>query len=113
MIARLILGTLTLGLFLTTGCDTTSGGNTHTTVYYGTGYYDPWYYRGCYDCGSNTKVVINPPPGRGDGDWAARPSQPIARPPSGGSRPSASPRPVPSIPSTPRPSTRGGGGRGR
>ena len=119
MNARLILVALMLGLFFATGCDTTdSGGSSSTTmVYYGGGFYDPWYYDGCYDCDHNDKVVINPPPGRGDGDWGARPSHPIADGPSrgdgwggGGGRPSA--RPMPSIPSTPRPSPRGGGGRG-
>ena len=108
MKARLLLAALSFSL---TGCDTTDSGSTHTTVYYGVGYYDPWYYHGCYDCDHdhNHKVEINPPPGGRDWD-SARPSHPIAGDrPSFGDRPSVSPRP--SIPSSPRPSPRGGGGR--
>jgi len=116
MKVRLILATMVFGLCFATGCDTgSSGGSTHTTVYYGTGFYDPWYYNGCYDCDHDDKVVINPPPASPDRDWGARPSHPIAEPPArgdwggGGGRPSVSPRPTPSIPSTPRPSARSRG----
>ena len=109
---RLFLVSLAAGVWFLTGCDTTDTGSTHTTVYYGTGFYSPWYYYGDWDDhhhdGGDT-ITINPPPGGGDWD-RPRPSHPIAGDrPSMGDRPSASPRP--SIPSTPRPAARGGGGR--
>lgn len=99
-----------LGMF--TGCESSDSGSSQTTtnVYYGTGFYDPWYYGHCHD---DDDIIVAPPPsdrpdwGGGDG---ARPSHPIARPPQG-SRPSA--RPTPSIPSGPRPSARPSGGGGR
>lgn len=109
-----------LGTFA--GCESPDGGSTHVTsnVYYGVGFYDPWYH-GDYD---NDYNVVVTPPDRPDRP-GARPEHPIARPPgvserpptasqrpSGASeRPSA--RPMPSIPSTPRPAPRGGGGRRR
>jgi len=103
-----------------TGCESTDGGSTQTTtnVYYGVGFYDPWYY-GHYDYNYDVVVTpperpgapprpvhpIEPPPNRP----IARPEQPIARPP-----PSVRPSPMPSIPSTPRAAPRmGGGGRRR
>jgi len=96
------------------GCESTDSGSTQVTsnVYYGVGFYDPWYY-GHHDYDYN--VVVTPPDRPGSG---LRPEQPIARPPGVSSRPpSASQlpaaRPMPSIPSTPRAAPRGGGGGGR
>jgi hypothetical protein len=102
-----------LGIF--TGCESTDGGSSSSSVgvYYGVGFYDPWYY-GDYDHDTDIDVTLPDRPGRPD--RPVRPEQPIARPPSASSRPpTASPqpaaRPMPSIPSTPRPAPRGGGGR--
>ncbi len=92
---------LLFALGMLTGCENTGGGNVHASgsVYYGTGYYDPWYYGGYDD------VIIVPPPEGGRPDDGPRPTHPIAVPPST-SRPS--PQPMPSIPSMPRPAGRGG-----
>jgi hypothetical protein len=104
---KLIAATmLTLAAF--TACESTDGGggNVSGGIYYGVGFNDPWYYGGYYD---DPDIIVTPPdsnPGRpGSGP---RPEHPIASPP-----PAASPRPMPmpSIPSTPRASFRGGGGR--
>jgi len=93
-----------LGLGVFTGCESTDGGTSTTTVYYGVGVYDPWYH-GDYDY--DYDVIVTPPdrPDRPGSD--PRPSHPIARPPAVGPRPT----PLPSIPSAPRPMPRGGGGR--
>jgi hypothetical protein len=90
---------LALVLFAFTGCESTDGGgSSHTSMYYGVGFYDGWYH-GHYD--DDVDVIVTPPRN-------PRPSHPIARPPSNiGSRPST----MPSIPSAPRVSARGGGGR--
>src|SRR5262245_45973285 len=93
---------LLLGLGLFSGCESTDGGGSSTTVYYGVGSYDPWYY-GHYDYDSD--VIVTPPPGRPGSD--PHPSHPIARPPDSTPRPT----PMPSIPSAPRAMPRGGGGR--
>jgi hypothetical protein len=88
----------TLAVF--TGCESTGDGNVSGSVYYGVGFYDPWYYGDYHDHGD---IIVTPPSDRpGSG---ARPEQPIARP-------SPAPRPTPSIPSSPRPMSRGGGGGG-
>ena len=89
-----------LGLVLTglacviIGCESTDGGGGDVSgaVYYGTGFYDPWYYGGYYDA---PDVIVTPPP--------ARPTHPIATPP-----PSMGPRPtpMPSIPARPMPRMR-------
>ena len=105
-----------LGLF--TGCESTDGGGSSSSVgvYYGVGFYDPWYY-GDYD--QDIDVDINRPDRPGSPNRPVRPEQPIARPPDVSSRPPAASqrpatRPMPSIPSTPRPAMRvGGGGGGR
>jgi len=83
-------------LFLLSGCETTGGGNS-TAIYYGDGFYDPWYYG---DVHYDNDIVVSPPSGD-----RPRPSHPIASPPS------AAPRPMPSIPSAPMAMPRGGGGR--
>lgn len=81
-----------------TGCESSGGGGGSMSVgvYYGAGWYDPWYYNGYYDHGD---IIVNPPP-RPDAKPPGRPTQPIYRP----SGPSA--RPMPSIPSAPRPAMR-------
>jgi hypothetical protein len=79
------------------GCESTGGGNVSGSVYYGTGFYDPWYY-GAYD---DDVIVVPPPDNRPDN--GLHPAHPIALPPES-TRPS--PRPMPSIPSTPRPAGR-------
>ena len=90
-----------LGVF--TGCESTDGGGSARVsggVYYGAGFYDPWYY-GYWD--DPDYIVTPPPPGdRPPSEIGAHPEHPIAKPP-----PSApAPRPTPSIPSTPRPMAR-------
>ena len=87
------------GAALLTSCESTDGGSApQSSMYYGTGFNDPWYY-GDYD---DDVIVVRPPP---NGDWGARPTHPIADPPSS---PGVSPRPMPSMsmPSMPRPSSR-------
>ena len=80
-----------------TGCESTdsdtavSGGG----VYYGSTFYDPWYY-GDYDYPPD--VIVTPPVDRPDSP--PRPVQPIYNPPG------PSVNPLPSIPSTPRPALR-------
>src|SRR5688572_24534698 len=103
-----LIALLASGAF--TGCESTDSGNTHVTsnVYYGVGFYDPWYY-GDYDYDGD--IIVTPPspgspPGTSPPPSDVRPSHPIASPPSASPRPSAaSPqpvaRPMPSIPSTP------------
>lgn len=87
-----LAGALVLFLSALTGCETADGGGSGaTSVYYGTGFYDPWYYGTYHDHGD---IIVTPPPGR--------PTHPIARPPVAGPRPT----PMPSIPSTPRPAMR-------
>jgi hypothetical protein len=98
-----------LGLLLVTssGCETTDGGGGSASVgmYYGVGFYDPWYYGG-YD---NDADIIITPPNRPDRPTdRPRPSHPIADSPSASTRPARS---MPSIPSASRGSARGGGGR--
>ncbi len=87
---------LVLGVF--TGCESTDGGSVSgsTSIYYGTGFYDPWYYGGYHD---HDDIVVMPP------SRPVRPEQPIYRP--SGPRPT----PMPAIPSAPRPMPRGGGRR--
>lgn len=79
---------------LASGCasDGTSS-SVHGSVYYGVGWYDPYYYGGGWN--GDVVVVPNPPGG----------TQPRPTP-----LPSALPAQRPSIPATPRPS---GGGRRR
>jgi hypothetical protein len=98
--------TLVFVLAMCTGCDSTGSGGGHVSgsVYYGAGYYDPWYY-GDYD---NDNVIVVPPPSGNRPDNGLRPTHPIASPPPV-SKPS--PRPMPSIPSTPRPASRPAGRR--
>jgi len=86
------------GCLLFTGCGTTDGDSAHVSgsVYYGVGFYDPWYHGAYwYD---TPDVIVTPPPAQRPPD---RPSQPPARPTQPIYRPPA-PRPMPSIPSMPR-----------
>jgi hypothetical protein len=101
-----------------TGCESTdSGGSSHVTasIYYGVGFYDPWYYGGYYD---DPDIIVTPPP-TGPGapggppdsglpNPPPRPTHPIAAPPSAAA---PAPQPMPSIPSAPRVAPRVGGGR--
>ena len=119
---RLTALLMTVSVF--TGCESTDpGSSSKTTVYYGAGFYDPWYH-GEYDY--DYDVVVTPPPVNlppGGGDFTPRPEHPIAYPPGDSQRParpstqptprppSVSTRPAPSIPSTPRVAPRGGGRR--
>ena len=84
-----------------TGCESTGGGgNVSGSVYYGVGFYDPWYYGGYwYD---DPDIIVTPPPGGGS---RPHPEHPIAKPPT------TTPRPMPSMPSTPRMTPRAGGRR--
>jgi len=79
-----VAGLLVLGV--NTGCEST-GGSAGGSIYYGTGWYDPWYYGSPW---RGDTIIISPPPRPG---WPAAPPRP-------------SPRPLPSIPATPRPAIR-------
>ena len=97
--------TFAILLAASTGCETSdSGGSSSVGMYYGVGFYDPWYYGG-YD--DDADIIVTPPDRPDRPDRGPRPEHPIARPPSASTRPSRS---MPSIPSTPRVSSRGGGG---
>jgi hypothetical protein len=95
-----------LGLAMVTGCESTGGGSSSANVgvYYGVGFYDPWYYGGYND--QDIDIDINPPDRPDRPDRPVRPEQPIAQPRT------SSQRSTPSIPSTPAPAFRGGGGGG-
>jgi hypothetical protein len=90
------------------GCESEESTQVSGGVYYGVGFYDPWYYGDYY---YDRDVIITPPEGR-----PPEPTHPIALPP-GGDRPpqamnpiaptpSPRPTPMPSIPSMPRVSAR-------
>lgn len=103
-------------LAILTGCESTGGGGGSSSVgvYYGVGFYDPWYY-GDYDHDHDVDITVPDRPERPERpERPVRPEQPIARPPAPSQRPAtaSSPRPAarPSIPSTPRATSRGGGG---
>ncbi|HEX5217982.1 MAG TPA: hypothetical protein VFZ59_00305 [Verrucomicrobiae bacterium] len=92
-------------LAASTGCETTDGGGSASVgMYYGVGFYDPWYYGG-YD--DDPDIIVTPPDRPDRPSDRPRPSHPIANAPSASTRPARS---MPSIPSTPRVSARGGGG---
>jgi len=91
-------------LTLFPGCESTDSGGSSASVsggvYYGVGFYDPWYYGGYYP----PDVIVTPPGGGSRPDNPGlTPSHPIATPPSGAA---VAPRPMPSIPSAPRVSPR-------
>src|SRR5512140_229424 len=99
-----LVASLILAVAALTGCESTdgggSGGGASANIYYGVGFYDPWYYGPGY---YPPDVIVPPPPARPGGGVGAHPSHPIASPPSV-SKPA--PRPMPSIPAAPRPSFR-------
>lgn len=106
-----------LALGVLTGCESTGGSGSSQvsgSVYYGVGFYDPWYYGGYgYD---DVDIIVTPPERPNNPDRPVRPEQPIARPPAESSRPPAvstrpTSRPMPSIPSAPRPMPRAAGRR--
>jgi len=91
---RVIPLLLMLGSLTFSGCESTDeggGGSVSAGMYYGVGFYDPWYYGGDVD------IIVDPPDRPIDRPHV---EHPIARP----SSPSVSPRP--SIPSMPRVSGR-------
>jgi hypothetical protein len=99
-VAKLIAA-LALGLLVSMGCESTDSGGSaevHGSMYYGVGFYDPWYYGGGY---YPPDVIVTPPP--------ERPIDPPhvehynSAPPSGSV---SAPRPMPTIPSAPRPALR-------
>ena len=54
-----LLGAL---LLAAVGCESTGGGNVSGSVYYGAGFYDPWYHGGYwYD---DPDIIVTPPPTR-------------------------------------------------
>jgi hypothetical protein len=89
-----VLAALAAGVFA--GCQSDDGGSAHVSgsVYYGTGFYDPWYY-GYYD---DPDIIVTPPPRP---ETPPHPAHPIATPPVSRPRPT----PMPSLPA-PRPSFR-------
>jgi len=89
------------------GCETTGNESAQVNYYYGAGYYDPWYHGDYYD---DRDIIVTPPPSNRPPDQGLRPTHPIATPPQVSS---PSPQPRPSIPTQPRPASRGGGGRRR
>jgi hypothetical protein len=98
--ARKVPAALALLLVLVAGCESTDNGSTQVSggVYYGVGFYDPWYYGGDY-CPPDG--IDLPPPSRPVDPPHVE--HPIARPPV---TPTPTPRPMPSIPSMPRASLR-------
>jgi hypothetical protein len=91
---RLGLASLTLPIVLVlAACETTYGGYGGSAYYDDVGFSDPWYYAGddWYD-----GDIAAPPDARPE--RPPRPTHPIAGPPA--------PRPMPSIPSRPRPAVR-------
>jgi hypothetical protein len=93
-------------LAMVAGCESTGGGSSSASVgvYYGVGFYDPWYYGGYHD--HDYDIDITPPNRPDRPDRPVRPEQPITQPRT------SSQRSTPSIPSTPQPAFRGGGGGG-
>ena len=87
---------LACGVFMGCSSTDTGGDSVSAGVYYGTGFYDPWYHGAYY----YPPGAVVPPP-----SIAPRPPQPahpIATPPTSAPRPT----PMPSIPSMPRPALR-------
>jgi hypothetical protein len=87
LVAFLVVATVAF-----TGCETTGDGNVSGSMYYGVGYYDPWYYGGYYDA---PDIIVTPP---AQPAAPARPAHPI--------NPTPRPRPTPHIPMGARPSPR-------
>ena len=95
-----LVAVLALGLVVSTGCESTDSGSAevHGSMYYGVGFYDPWYYGGAY---YPPDVIVTPPPDRPIDPPHVE--HPIATPPSASV---PRPTPMPSIPSAPRPAFR-------
>jgi hypothetical protein len=90
-----------LALVIITGCESTDSEGSQSSqisggVYYGTGFYDPWYYGAGY---YPPNVIVTPPPDRPVDPPHVE--HPIANPPS-----VSAPRPMPTIPAAPRPAFR-------
>lgn len=87
-----LMAATALLVFVFTGCESTDGGGSVSGgMYYGVGFYDPWYHGGYYD---DVDIIVTPP----DRPQApVRPEHPIARP-----TPAPRPTPMPSIPHAPR-----------
>jgi len=87
-------------LLVSSGCESTDSGDSQASanVYYGVGFDDPWYYGPGY---YPPDIIVTPPP-LTPGSMP-HPSHPIATPPPIAS---VTPRPLPTIPSTPRPAPR-------
>ena len=111
---RLSALAITLACLGGAGCSSTDGGShTHVSggVYYGVGFYDPWYYGGDYD---DIDVIVTPPDRPDKPTAPVKPTHPIELPPTATPKPSQpiarpstpSPRPMPSIPRTPMPRVR-------
>src|SRR5881394_4430078 len=89
----LLAVTLLLAAGTFTGCESTDSGGSQVSgnVYYGVGFYDPWYY-GDYDHDHDVIVLPPssgvPPGGVPPSVPGAHPEHPIARPPDQGARPS-------------------------
>ena len=96
---NLIIMLSLLASVILAGCASEDGGSTSVSagVYYGVGIYDPWYHGVYYD---DPDIIVTPPDRPDRPDSVPHPEHPIARPPT------ATPRPTPSIPSTPRVSAR-------
>jgi hypothetical protein len=80
----------TLALLLLSGCASSDSGapDINGSVYYGVGFHDPWYHGATYYA---SDIIVTPPVRPLDPPHV---EHPIATPPS---------KPLPSIPSTPRP----------
>jgi len=91
-----LMSALALGLGAFTGCESTDGGSAQVSgsVYYGVGFYDPWYYGG-YD--DDVDIIVTPPDRPTP---PPKPTHPIAP------APTPRPTPMPSIPRTPMPRVR-------
>jgi len=83
-----------LAFGVVTGCESTNEG-VSGSVYYGVGFYDPWYYGDYY---GHDDIIVTPPPSRPEAP--VHPEQPIYNPPT------PRPTPMPSVPSAPRASFR-------
>ena len=90
-----LMAALSLALVAFTGCESTDSSSVSGSMYYGAGFYDPWYYGG--DC-DDIDVIVTPPDRPTP---PPKPAHPIAPVP-----PAPRPTPMPSIPSMPRPSFR-------
>ncbi len=94
-----VIAACSLAFLILPGCASSDSGTpeVNSSMYYGVGFHDPWYYGAAY---YPPDIIVTPP---------ARPvdpphvQHPIVTPP-----PSAAPapRPLPSIPSAPRPAFR-------